>query len=132
MAVFGPDYSTNVMEVFYIREKPVSPQPEDGVIMRPGHAHGKFEQAFKADITGHGITAIRTLRDLPGREVVSCQRRKVNKLCISCCMAPHHSQYPDTKLSERIPTPRWLCGSLTCMQVTYIAAADLIPSAVQI
>ena len=77
MALFGPDFVTNVMEYFYIREKPTSPQPEDGVIKTPGAGQGQFRDGFKVDMVGHGISEQKTIRDLPSREVISTQRRRV-------------------------------------------------------
>lgn len=76
MALFGPDFVTNVMEYFYIREKPPSPQPEDGVIKTPGAGQGQFRDGFKVDMVGHGISEQKTIRDLPSREVISTQRRR--------------------------------------------------------
>jgi len=77
MAVFGADYVADVMESFYIREKPVVVQPGDGVIKIPGPAAMQFNDGFKVDVTGHGIAEQRVLRDLPSRDVICCQRKKV-------------------------------------------------------
>ncbi|KAL3136428.1 hypothetical protein ABBQ38_005684 [Trebouxia sp. C0009 RCD-2024] len=77
MAVFGANYvAENAMEVFYVREKPVVPQPGDGVIKMPAPGQMQFEEGFKVDVTGHGVTAQRTLKDLPSKDVISCQRRR--------------------------------------------------------
>lgn len=76
MAVFGADYIADVMESFYIREKPVVVQPGDGVIKIPGPAAMQFNDGFKADVIGHGIAELRVLRDLPSRDVICCQRKK--------------------------------------------------------
>ena len=90
MAVFGAAFvADNAMEIFYIREKPVVPQPGDGVIKVPAPGQTQFEDAFKVDVTGHGVSAQRILKDLPSKEVISCQRRRVRlyaKLarCHSC------------------------------------------------
>ena len=89
MALFGPDFVTNVMEYFYIREKPPSPQPEDGVIKTPGAGPGQFRDGFKVDMVGHGISEQKTIRDLPGREVISTQRRRVSCLTASLSCAMH-------------------------------------------
>lgn len=75
MAVFGADYVADVMETFYIREKPVVSQPGDGVIRIPGSAPMQFMDGFKVDVSS-GIAEQRVLRDLPSREVICCQRRK--------------------------------------------------------
>lgn len=75
MAVFGADYVANVMETFYIREKPVVSQPGDGVVRIPGSAPMQFMDGFKVDVST-GIAEQRVLRDLPSREVICCQRRK--------------------------------------------------------
>lgn len=78
MAVFGADFvADNAMEIFYIREKPVVLQPGDGVIKVPAPGQMQFEDAFKVDVTGHGASAQRTLKDLPSKDVISCQRRRV-------------------------------------------------------
>ena len=71
----------NAMEIFYIREKPVVLQPSDGVIKVPAPGQMQFEDAFKVDVTGHGASAQRTLKDLPSKEVISCQRRRVRPVC---------------------------------------------------
>ncbi|DBB01504.1 TPA: hypothetical protein ACH3X1_000157 [Trebouxia sp. C0004] len=76
MAVFGADYVADVMECFYLREKPVVVQPGDGVIKMPGPAAMQFNDGFKIDVIGHGITEQRVLRDLPSRDVICCQRKK--------------------------------------------------------
>ena len=78
MAVFGAAFvADNAMEIFYIREKPVVPQPGDGAIKVPAPGQMQFEDAFKVDVTGHGVSAQRILKDLPSKEVISCQRRRV-------------------------------------------------------
>ena len=77
MAVFGADYVTTVMESFYMREKPVVVQPGDGIIKIPGPAAMQFNDGFKVDVIGHGIAELRVLRDLPSRDVICCQRKKV-------------------------------------------------------
>ena len=77
MAVFGADYVADVMESFYIREKPVVVQPGDGIIKIPGLAAMQFNDGFKVDVTGHGVAELRVLRDLPSRDVICCQRKKV-------------------------------------------------------
>lgn len=83
MAVFGANYvAENAMEVFYVREKPVVPQPGDGVIKMPAPGQMQFEEGFKVDVTGHGVTAQRTLKDLPSKDVISCQRRRVRPFCV--------------------------------------------------
>ena len=90
MAVFGAAFvADNAMEIFYIREKPVVPQPGDGVIKVPAPGHMQFQDAFKVDVTGHGVTAQRTLKDLPSKEVISCQRRRVRAFFeqLACCHA---------------------------------------------
>lgn len=84
MAVFGGDYVTNVMEYFYIREKPVVSQPDDGVIKIPAPTIKQFMDGFKVDVTGHGITELRILRDLPSRDVICCQRKKVCRQSCRC------------------------------------------------
>ncbi len=85
MAVFGGDFVADVMEVFYIREKPVVCQPGDGVIKIPGPAAMQFKDGFKVDVTGSGMTEQRVLRDLPSRDVICCQRKKVHLLS---CLYP--------------------------------------------
>ena len=81
MAVFGAAFvADNAEEIFYIREKPVAPQPGDGIIKQPAPGQLQFQDAFKVDVTGHGVTAQRTLKDLPSKEVISCQRRRVRPL----------------------------------------------------
>lgn len=83
MAVFGANFvADNAMEVFYVREKPVVPQPGDGVIKMPAPGQMQFEEGFKVDVTGHGVTAQRTLKDLPSKDVISCQRRRVRSFCV--------------------------------------------------
>ena len=77
MAVFGADYVADVMESFYIREKPVVVQPGDGIIKTPRLEAMQFRDGFKVDVTGHGMTELRVLRDLPSRDVICCQRKKV-------------------------------------------------------
>lgn len=77
MAVFGANYVADVMESFYIREKPVVVHPSDGVIKIPGPAAMQFNDGFKIDVIGHGIAELRVLRDLPSRDVICCQRKKV-------------------------------------------------------
>ena len=84
MAVFGTDYiADSAIEVFYIREKPVVPQPGDGVIKVPAPGQMQFSDGFKVDVTGHGVTAQRILKDLPSKLVISCQRRRVSCLSTS-------------------------------------------------
>lgn len=84
MAVFGADYvADSAVEVFYIREKPVVPQPGDGVIKVPAPGQMQFSDGFKVDVTGHGVSAQRTLKDLPSKNVISCQRRRVSCLSVS-------------------------------------------------
>lgn len=81
MAVFGADYvADSAVEVFYIREKPVVPQPGDGVIKVPAPGQMQFSDGFKVDVTGHGVSAQRTLKDLPSKDVISCQRRRKSAL----------------------------------------------------
>lgn len=87
MAVFGADYIANVMETFYIREKPVVSQPGDGVIRIPGSAPMQFMDGFKVDVSS-GIAEQRVLRDLPSREVICCQRRKVCTTCVAPSSTP--------------------------------------------
>lgn len=77
MAVFGADYVADVIESFYIREKPVVVQPGDGIIKIPGIAAMQFNDGFKVDVTGRGFAELRVLRDLPSRDVICCQRKKV-------------------------------------------------------
>ena len=82
--VFGEDYvSDQVTEVFYIGEKPPRPLRDDGVIRMPDLDHpGKFQDGFKADITGNWFHE-RFLRDLHAdKNIVCCQRRKVTT-CIA-------------------------------------------------
>ena len=82
MAVFGANYIANVMETFYIREKPPVSQSEDGVIKIPGPAPMQFMDGFKVDVS-KGIAEQRLLRDLPSRDVICCQRRKVCTTCVA-------------------------------------------------
>lgn len=79
LPVFGEQFvAASMMEIFYIRERPSKPQPGDGVIKTPVIDHpGKFQDGFKVDMTEHLISFQRVLRDLPDKQVVCCQRKKV-------------------------------------------------------
>ena len=94
LPIFGMDYiADKAVEVFYISEKPSRPQREDGVIRMPDlDSPGRFQDGFKVDMAGTNINFERTLKDLPDKTILCCQRRKVKMdaavLAVPCTFMP--------------------------------------------
>lgn len=66
--IAGEDYVAATKEVFYIRERPVAPQPVDGVIRSPvaDGTQREWHDAFKIVYKGRDLT----LLDLPSKEPI--------------------------------------------------------------
>lgn len=69
-SIFGGDYITGNGDILYIRERPVKPQKEDGLVKSPA-ANGGFHDAFKLDWESHNVI----VKDLPSKEA-KCSVRK--------------------------------------------------------
>lgn len=81
LTVVDVNAATGNGDILYVRERPVKPQKEDGVVKCPV-GNGGFHDAFKLDWESQCVV----IKDLPSKEAKCSVRKRVSHSCI--CALP--------------------------------------------